>query len=64
MKIKKLKKIEEPLFKPINLSIDDMLKFEEQKMIEKRLFEKNTWSDCSDSWINFISEPTKNRWLL
>ena len=48
MKIKKLKKIEEPLFKPINLSIDDMLKFE-QKMIEKRLFEKNTWSDCSDS---------------
>ena len=48
MKIKKLKKIEEPLFKPINLSIDDMLKFEEQKMIEKRFFEKNTWSDWSD----------------
>ena len=49
------REIEELIFKPITVSIDNMDKFEQKEMKKKRLI-KNTWYD----WlINYISEPIR-----
>ena len=46
-------------FKPINISINDIDKFEKKELTKKIVFTKNTWYDCYDWLINYIPEPTK-----
>ena len=58
---KNRKEIETLFLKPINVSIDDMDKFEEKEMTKKRPFAKNTWYDCYDWLISYILEPIKNQ---
>ena len=50
---------EEPFLKPINISIDDMDKFEEKEMMKKRSLAKNIWYNWFDCLINYISGPIK-----
>ena len=47
-------------FKSIKVSIDDMDKMEENKIMEKRTFAKNTWYYRYDWLMNYITEPIKN----
>ena len=52
-KIKIRKDIEGLFFNPINASIEDLDKFEENEVTKKRLFPKSTWYD----WlINYIPD--------
>ena len=46
-------------FKPINISINDMDKFEKKELTKKRIFTKNIWYDCYDWLINYILDPMK-----
>ena len=46
-------------FKPINISINDMDKFEKKELTTKRTFTKNTWYNWYDWLINYILEPKK-----
>lgn len=47
-------------FKSIKVSIDDMDKMEENKIMEKRTFAKNTWYYRYEWLMNYITEPIKN----
>ena len=59
--IKIRKEIEELFLKPINVSIDDMGKFEEKEMIKKRPFVKSTWYN----WlINYIDKTIKKQCVV
>ena len=44
-------------FKIINISINDMHKFENEELTNKRTFTKNTWYGWYDWLINYIPEP-------
>ena len=44
-------------FRTINISINDMNKFEKKELTKKRTFTKNTWYDCYDWLNNYIPEP-------
>ena len=41
-------------FKSINISINDMDKFEKKELTKKRTFTKNTWWDWYDWLINYV----------
>ena len=49
-------------FKPINISVNDMDKFEIKELVKKRTFTKNTCYDWYDWLINYIAEPIKKPW--
>ena len=44
-------------FKIINISINDMDKFEKKELPKKRAFTKNTWYDWYDWLSNYIHKP-------
>ena len=46
-------------FKPINVSINDMEKFEKEELTKKRTFAKIMWYDWYDWLINYLLEPIK-----
>ena len=46
-------------FKPINISINNMDKFEKKELTKKRTFTKSTWYDQYDWLIKYIPEPIK-----
>ena len=50
-------------FKLINISVNDMDKFEKKKkeLTKKRTCTKNTWYDWYNWLINYIPEPIKKR---
>ena len=43
--IKNRREIEQPSTKIINISVEDMDKFEENKIMKRRPFARNTWHD-------------------
>ena len=47
------------IFKPINISIDDMDKFEQKGMMKKRTFAKYTQCNLL---ITYIPRPIKKQW--
>ena len=47
------------IFKPINMSINDMDKFEKKELTKKGHY-KNTWYDWYNWLINYIPEPIEN----
>ena len=47
-------------FKPINISLDDMEKFEEKERTKERTFAKKTWYNRYNWLINYIPDPIKN----
>ena len=51
----------ENYFKSVNISVNDMDKFEKKKPTKKKTFTKNTWNDCYNWLINLIPEPIKSR---
>ena len=55
--VKIKKEIEEPFFKPIMVSIDDMDKFKQKEMNKIRSI-KNTWYN----WlVNYVTDPIRKR---
>ena len=48
-------------FKSINISINDMDKFEKKELTKKRTFTKNTWWDWYDWLINYVAEPKRKK---
>ena len=49
-------------FKPINISMNDIDKFEKKKkkeLTKKSTFTKNNWYDCYNWLINYIPESIK-----
>ena len=46
-------------FKTINISINDMDKFEKKELTKKRTFTKNIWYDWYNWLIKYIPEPLK-----
>ena len=44
-------------FKPINIFINNMGKFEKKELTKKRTFTKNTWYDWHNWLMNYIPEP-------
>ena len=48
-------------FKSINISINDMDKFEKKELTKKRTFTKNTWWDWYDWLINYVPEPKRKK---
>ena len=43
--MKNRREIEQPSTKIINISVEDMDKFEENKIMKRRPFARNTWHD-------------------
>ena len=48
-------------FKTINISINDMDKFEKKELTKKRTFTKNTWYDWYDWLIYYIKTKDYNK---
>ena len=51
-------------FKPIDISINRMTKFQERKTMKQRNVAKTTCYDWYDWLINYILEPMKKLWMV
>ena len=51
-------------YKPTNISIDQMHKFEAKEITKKKIFAKNTWQEWYNLLINYIPEFIKQKWVV